>query len=362
MHYDAAADVISTRKGEIILVGRTDSYSQDMNVNVMKLDAQGNVTWDRTYGGNETEEATEIIETKDGGFLIVGNSDSYSKNDNESDIWLLKINTNGEREWEKALQTPDIIDEGHSVVETQEGDFIIVGNATTLGNGNTDAVMLKVSKKGDIIWQKVFGGAGSQQANHIIKNVGGYAVVGSAEIQKRRWDMWLFTTDKEGNMLWQQNYGGSDNEMGNTVAQNPDGSYVMVGFTYTFAEGSLDAWVVKTDEKGDKLWGKSFGGLSTDEAFDVLLTKENNILIAGYSDIYVSDKNFNNTSKEGNDIFIACLDQSGNELWKDFFGGKGTQRVYAIVEKEDGYILAGLTDEDEEKAVDHLITKISKPQ
>ncbi|TAH19357.1 MAG: hypothetical protein EAZ08_09310 [Cytophagales bacterium] len=361
-HYDATADLLSTENGEIILVGRTDSYSQDMNVNVIKLDEQGKVIWDRTYGGNETEEATEIIAIKSGGFLVVGYSDSYSKNDHENDIWLLKINTNGEREWEKAIQTPDIIDEAHSVVETPEGDFVIVGSTTAIAGGVTQAIMVKVSNRGEMLWQKTFGGEGSRQANHIIRNAGGYAVAGSAEIPKKRWDMWLFTTDNEGNMLWQQNYGGSDNEMGNALAKNTDGSYVLAGFTYTFAEGSLDAWVVKTNEKGSKLWDKSFGGLSTDEAFDILLTKENNILIAGYSDIYVPDKNFNNTSKNGNDVFVACLDQSGNEIWKDFFGGIGEQRAYGIVEKADGYILAGLTDEDEEKAVDHLLVKMAKPQ
>lgn len=360
--YDATADLLSTENGEIILVGRTDSYSQDMNVNIIKLDEQGNIIWDRTYGGNETEEATEIIAVKSGGFLVVGYSDSYSKNDHENDIWLLKINTNGEKEWEKAIQTPDAIDEARGVVETPDGSFIIVGNTTNITGGTTKAIMLKVSKVGELIWQKIFEGEGSRQANAIVRNATGYTVVGSAEIPKKRWDMWLFTTDNEGNILWQRNYGGSDNEMGNALLRNTDNGYALAGFTYTFAEGSLDAWVVKTDDKGEAIWDKSFGGLSTDEAFDILLTKENNILIAGYSDIYIPDKNFNNTSKNGNDVFVGCLDQSGNELWKEFFGGRGEQRAYAIVEKADGYILAGLANEDEEKNTDHLLVKMAKPQ
>lgn len=357
-HYDAAVDIISTRTGELMIVGRTDSYSEDMNVNIIKLDEQGNKIWDRTYGGNETEEATEIIETKDGGFLVAGHSDSYSENVNESDIWLLKINANGEREWEKAFKTHEIIDEAHGVIETAEGDFIVVGNTTSLLDGNTDAIVLKINNKGEQIWQKIIGGEKSQHANHIVRNADGYAIIGSAEILKKRWEMWVFAIDNEGNMLWQQNYGGSDNEMGNTLVQNPDGSYILAGFTYSFAEGSLDAWVVKIDEKGDKLWSKAFGGLSTDEAFDVLLTQDNHILIAGYSDIYIPDKNFNNTSTDGNDIFLVALDQQGGELWKETLGGKGTQRAYAVIEKPDGYIVAGFTDEDEEQAADHLVVKI----
>ena len=359
-HYDAAADMICSSKGEIFIVGRTDSYSQDMNVNIIKLDVQGNIIWDRTYGGNETEEATEMIETKDGGFLVVGYSDSYAENPNESDIWLLKINVNGEREWEKALITPEVIDEGHGVIETVEGDFLIIGNSTSLIDGNTDAVIVKVNNKGEEIWRKKYGDEKSQQANHITKNPNGYAIIGSAEIAKKRWDIWLFAIDNQGEMLWQQNYGGSDNEMGNTMIRNADGGYILAGFTYTFAEGSLDAWIVKVDDKGNKLWNKSFGGLSTDEAFDVLQTEDNHILVAGYTDVYIPDKNFNNTSKDGNDIFLALLDQSGNEVWKENFGGKGTQRAYAVVERADGYLMAGFTDEDEERAVDHLIVKINK--
>ncbi|WP_091545649.1 hypothetical protein [Thermoflexibacter ruber] len=358
-NYDALADILVTRSGDLLAVGRTDSYSQDMNINLIKFDTQGNIIWDRTYGGNETEGASAIIQTQEGGFLVAGYSDSNAENANENDVWLLKINANGEKEWERFYKTPDSIDEAQGLVETEEGNFLIVGNTTSLSAGNTDIFVMKVNKKGDILWQKKYGEIEGEQAGHIISTSQGFMIIGSKEIPKKRWDMWLLHIDKQGEILWNQNYGGSDNEMGNALAIMPDGSYVLAGFTYTYAEGSLDAWVVKINQKGEKIWDKTLGGLSTDEVFDVIITKEKNILIAGYTDMYVPDKNYNNTSNNGNDVLVALLDANGNELWKEIIGGLGTQRAYGIVEKDEAYFLAGYADENGNSGTDHLIIKIN---
>jgi hypothetical protein len=184
-------------------------------------------------------------------------------------------------------------------------------------------------------------------------------IIGSKEIPKKRWDMWLMHIDKQGEVLWSQSYGGSDNEMGNALAVMPDGNYVLAGFTYSYAEGSLDAWVVKVNHRGEKVWDRVFGGLSTDEAFDVIITKEKNILMIGYTDVYIADKNYNNTSNNGNDVLAVLLDTHGKELWKETIGGLGTQRAYAVVEKDEAYFLAGYVDENSDSNTDHLIIKIN---
>ncbi|GAB4191383.1 MAG: hypothetical protein OHK0057_25650 [Thermoflexibacter sp.] len=358
-NYDALADILVTRSGDLLAVGRTDSYSQDMNINLIKFDTQGNIIWDRTYGGNETEGASVIIQTQEGGFLVAGYSDSNAENANENDVWLLKINANGEKEWERFYKTSDSIDEAQGLVETEEGNFLIVGNTTSLSTGNTDIFVMKVNKKGDILWQKKYGEMEGEQAGHIISTGKGFMIIGSKEIPKKRWDMWLLHIDTQGEILWNQNYGGSDNEMGNVMTMMPDGNYVLAGFTYTYAEGSLDAWVVKINQKGEKIWDKTLGGLSTDEVFDVIITKEKNILITGYTDMYVPDKNYNNTSNNGNDVLVALLDANGNELWKEIIGGVGTQRAYAVVERNEAYFLAGYADENGNSGTDHLIIKIN---
>jgi hypothetical protein len=358
-NYDALADILVTRSGDLLAVGRTDSYSQDMNINLIKFDSQGNIIWDRTYGGNETEGANAIIQTQEGGFLVAGYSDSNAENANENDVWLLKINANGEREWERFYKTPDSIDEAQGLIETEDGNFLIVGNTTSLSEGNVDIFVMKVNKKGDILWQKKYGELGGEQAGHVISTSQGFMIVGSKEIPKKRWDMWLLHIDKQGEILWNQNYGGSDNEMGNVMTVMPDGNYVLAGFTYSYAEGSLDAWVVKINHKGEKIWDKTLGGLSTDEVLDIIITKEKNILIVGYTDVYVPDKNYNNTSNNGNDVLVALLDTNGNKIWEETIGGLGSQRGYGIVEKDEAYFLAGYADENSDSGTDHLIIKIN---
>jgi len=358
-NYDALADILVTRSGDLLAVGRTDSYSQDMNVNLIKFDTKGNVIWDRTYGGNETEGANSVIQTQEGGFLVAGYSDSNAENADENDVWLLKTNIHGEKEWERFYKTPHSIDEAQGIIETEEGNFLIVGNTTSLADGNSDIFVMKVNPKGDILWQRKYGEKEGEQVGSIIGTSQGFLIIGSKEIPKKRWDMWLMHIDKQGEVLWSQSYGGSDNEMGNALAVMPDGSYVLAGFTYSYAEGSLDAWVVKVNHRGEKVWDRVFGGLSTDEAFDVIITKEKNILMIGYTDVYIADKNYNNTSNNGNDVLAVLLDTHGKELWKETIGGIGTQRAYAVVEKDEAYFLAGYVDENSDSNTDHLIIKIN---
>jgi len=361
-NYDASTDIVKLKAGGFVLTGRTNSYgssSSDMNVSVVKLDNAGNVQWDRNFGGTETDEGVSVTEAKDGGILVAGTTDSFGGGPDMKDIWVLKLDKDGKKVWDKVLGGNETLDEAKGILQLEDGAIIVLGNSIKMSTGKSDAILLKLSEKGDLAWKRNFGTEpGNEEASHLIRTKdGGFALAGNKEVnQNKVWNFWIVGVDKDGYKTWEQTFGGKQNDRANSLAVTPDGGYVLSGYTYSFAEGSHDIWVVKMDAKGQKQWDKVIGGPSTDEALDILVDKNGNVLVVGYMDIYVPDDNGENTSKDGNDVFALMLDATGKELWKKSFGGPGAQRVYSAVEDADGFVLAGYSETEN---TDHLVFKIS---
>ncbi|WP_448520679.1 hypothetical protein [Rhodoflexus sp.] len=367
-NYDASADIVALKTGGgVVVAGRSNSYgigSMDMNFNIVKLDNNGAVVWDKNYGGQETEEAFAICETRDGGFLVVGSSDSYGGGADMKDIWVVKLDKNGDRQWAKIYGEDDSIEEGHSVIQLEDGSFVILANSTKITTGKSDIILIKINEKGDQIWRREFGLPANSEtgAQVIATKEGGFMIAGSKEVRvqsKVTWNFWLIALDKDGSKVWEQTYGGRMGERANGIAQTPDGGFVLAGYTYSFAkEGSHDIWVLKVDSKGTKVWDTTTGTNSTDEALDVIVTRDGKIAVAGYIDIFVPDANNENTSKEGNNAFVMLLDDQGKTLWRKTIGGIGDQRAYAIAEDISGdFVIAGY---NEGETTDHLVVKVSK--
>lgn len=361
--FDAANFLIKTLDGNYILGGRSNSYSNgNMNMNVVKVSPSGSVIWNRNYGDKESEEAYDGIACQDGGYIFVGYSDSFGAGSDIKDMWVVKTGADGTKTWAKTYGTKESIDEAHSIVASDDGGYLILGSTLSLSNGKQSILLIKIDASGNKTWQKNFGGAKSSEANQLIKTDEGYAIIGSTESKGQgKWDIWLIKVDKQGNKTWDKTYGGGDNERGNSIKVMSDGSFVLVGYTYTYAEGSLDAWIIKADKTGKKLWDKAIGGLSTDEAFGIALSDKNEIIVAGYTDIYEPDEYFNNISPLENNILLVKFDAEGKEIWQRSIGGNKSQNAKGIIATADGgFLLGGYTNEsDEDKSTDMLFLKVN---
>ncbi|MCU0448580.1 MAG: hypothetical protein MUC97_01890 [Bernardetiaceae bacterium] len=361
-NYDATADICRTKAGGYLITGRTNSFgnsADDMNVSIVKLDGSANVVWEQNLGGKETDEGVSITETRDGGALVAATSDSYGGGPDMKDIWIIKLDKDGKKQWDKVLGGNESIDEARAVLQLEDGHFILLGNSTKMATGKSDAVLLKLSEKGELVWKRNYGvELGNEEGNQLLTTKdGGFIIAGNKEVPPNKvWNFWVVAADKDGFKTWEQTYGGKQNDRANSIAATADG-YVLCGYTYSFAESSHDIWVVKIDAKGQKQWDKVLGGPSTDEAQDVLVTKDGQILVVGYTDIYVPNNDGENTSTDGNDALAVMFDNSGKELWKKHFGGKGAQRVYSAVEDATGnLVLAGFADTE---TTDHLVVKMT---
>lgn len=363
-NYDGANAVLTLSDGGIVVVGRSDSHNTggDMNMNIIRLDANGNVIWNNHYGADETEEPWSVIECKDGGILTVGYSDSYGGGSGMKDVWLLKVDKEGKKVWDKVFITNEAIDEAVSVLEHEDGSFMVAGNSIPINPGNiSDVILIKVSADGKEMWKKEYKEVGNDEASEIIATKDGYVIVGRMEVDKKRWDACIIKIDKDGNKLWTKTYGGGDDDMANAIVQTKDSGFLIGGYSYSYAKtGSHDAWVVKVDKEGELLWENTFGGGSSDEIFSVAELPDGSLIAAGYTDVYVPVNNAN-ASKDGNDVFIIKISAKGDDIWQRNIGGLGNQKIYALKPIKDGsFIMAGYHEDAESKNTDILVLKVNK--
>ena len=207
-----------------------------------------NAQWATTYGGSGTDEANFIQQTSDGGYIVAGMTDSFGAG--EYDIWVLKLSPDGEIEWQKTYGGSGT-DEANFIQQTSDGGYIVAGMTDSFGAGEYDIWVLKLSSTGDIEWQKTYGGSRWDETPSIQQTSdGGYIVAGSANFGGGSRDFWILKLSPDGEIEWQKTYGGSDHDFAHSIQQTSDGGYIVAGYTFSWGAGSEDFWVLKLSSDG----------------------------------------------------------------------------------------------------------------
>jgi len=334
--WDEAYSVIETKDGNYLIVGRTGSFGAGgPDAWIIKIDKDGNKIWSKTFGGRNWDGANSVIETKDGNYLVVGWTESFGAGG--YDIWIIKIDRRGRKIWDKTFGGKEE-DGANSVIETKDGNYLVVGWTESFGAGDEDAWVIKIDKDGNRIWSKTFGGRNWDGANSVIETKdGNYLIVGRTEsFGAGGPDAWIIKIDKDGNKIWSKTFGGRNWDIANSVIETKDGNYLIVGWTESFGAGKDDdVWVIKIDKNGNKIWDKTFGGRKWDEANSVIETKDGNYLVVG------GTKSF---GAGWNDAWVIKIDKNGNRIWDKTFGGKEEDEAYSVIETKDGnYLVVGRT-------------------
>ena len=211
---------------------------------VIKIDNSGNIQWRNYFGGSNTDTCYAISEAADG-YILVGSSDSsdvdITNNKGSYDFWVLKIDTTGTLIWEKNFGGSEI-DEARAITKTNDGNFIIVGDTrsndqdVTVNNGGADLWVIKINSDGNLLWEKSFGGSSFDVAKSIHKTFdGGNIISGSSRsldhgfTNQGQNDAWILKISSEGNEEWQQIIGGSNIDFLYDAIELSDGSFVAVG-------------------------------------------------------------------------------------------------------------------------------------
>ena len=310
---DEAHSIQQTTDGGYIIAGYTGSSDGDVTVSlggadfwIVKLDEMGVIEWQKSVGGSNNDIAYSIQQTIEGGYIVAGetwsNDGDVTNNNGSRDIWVVKLNTSGEIEWQKSLGGSND-ERGSHIIQTIDGTFIVAGftysndGDITENNGVVDGWLVKLAATGEIDWQKSIGGSAEDLLGAIQQTTeGGYVVTGhthsdDGDVSGNHgdWDAWVVKLDNTGNLEWQNAIGGSDSDLARSIEQTIDGGYVVGGITgssdgdISGNNGSGDYLVVKLSQNGAIEWQKSLGGVSPDDARSIQQTPDGGYIVGGIS-------------------------------------------------------------------------------
>ncbi|MFC1972623.1 hypothetical protein ACFLVE_04395 [Chloroflexota bacterium] len=331
-----ADSVQQTSDGGYIVSGRTESFGAgDMDFWVLKLTSGSSIEWQKAYGGINDDHTHSMQQTSDGGYIVVGCTESFGAGDN--DAWILKLNAQGTVEWQKTYGGTNY-DWAMSVQQTVDGGYILAGGTESFGAGYEDAWILKLNSQGTIVWQKTYGGTSDDWADSVQQTTdGGYIVVGSTESFGAGYeDGWIFKLNSQGSVEWQMTFGSSiDSDSIHFIQQTSDGGYIAAGWTESFGAGGEDAWLLKLDSQGIITWQKTYGGTSDDWAESVQQTSDGGYIVVGCTE------SFGAGDVDG---WIFKLSSQGSVQWQKTYGGSNWDYTYSIQQTSNGgYIVAGET-------------------
>jgi hypothetical protein len=337
---DEGYTVSICKDGSYIISGYvTNLYTGDQNIYTAKIDIYGDTVWTRTEGtSNYYEYGLDAIQTMDDGYIITGRL----KVNGDDSPFLLKYDEDGNKVWliDYSQYAPSGL--GHAVLQTIDSGFTICGvGAYNEGNELRDvqkAFLLKTNKYGAYIWIKTKGYWGTNSANDMcFSEDAGFVICGVWDIPGEYYDAWMFKVTSAGSFSWNQTYGGEyDNESAYRVRKTPDGGFIFCGtFFYDILLFDGDIYVVKTDAGGLEEWSRTYGTYGDERARGIDIAVDGGYIICGTMD---------DTESGCDDIWLIRIDDEGDTLWTQTFGGLYDEDASEICTTADGgYIICGST-------------------
>jgi len=275
---DIAYTVCETTDGGFMITGTTESFGAgNRDILVIKTDANGDTLLTTTFGGIMDDFSNIIFMTNDGGYMIAGTTYNFGAG---IDMYLIKIDANGDSLWTKTFGC-GISDKGYSALQTMDGGYVIAGSS--FNGASNDCYLIKSDASGNLLWSKSFGGITDDQAYSVLQTAdSGFTICGfTASFGAGGRDIYLIRTDKNGDLLWTRTYGGQHLDEGQSIQKTFDGGFIVAGFTVSFGASNEEIYLVRTNAFGDTLWTRTLGGFDPEEANSIQKTFDGGFIIAG---------------------------------------------------------------------------------
>jgi hypothetical protein len=357
----------------------------DLDYWIWKMKEDGSLDWQKSYGGNGSDQLISLKLTKDGGFLLGGSSTSDSKIVGEKenlkkencfgneDFWILKLNAKGDEEWQKTLGglAQDYLVQ---VILTKDNGYLLAGssasglngNKETIGYGALDYWLIKIDSKGKVEWQQSYGGTFNDELKSVIETYDGGFLIGGysnspfsgtkLEGSKGGNDFWVIKTDKDGNEEWQKVIGGRYDDQLSTVLQDKEHNYIIAGSTNDKDNGkNKDMLVLKLDEKGEIIWKENYDFSDRDILSTIIKSNDDTYVIGGY----IEKKS--KTGEKNNNYILFKINHKGEKLWDNELKSQANDILRKVSETRDGgYLLSGTRKK--KGSSDFLIIKLKDKQ
>lgn len=309
---DSGHSVLQTIDGGYVIVGETLSLGQGLyDVFLIKADISGDIVWTKTFGGSDSESGFSVEETYGGGYIIGGSSYGFGAGDH--DFYLIKTDSLGDMIWAKTYGGNGI-DVCYSVIQTQDSGYLLTGTTSSFGNAH-NVYVVKTDVDGNLLWAKAYGTNGHEEGvcgiqtrdgGYIFLGLFGSSLIGDC-------DIYLIKTDDIGNVVWSKTYGGAAIDYALDISQNINGEYLIAGSTNSFGAGNYDAYILRTDSVGAIIWSKVFGDSLFDYAQSISQVALSEFVIkGGYG-----------TNHSTANICLFNADSTGNVVWAKTYGHGG---------------------------------------
>ncbi len=331
---------------------------------IVKYDTAGNIIWNKNYGGNRREYFFGVTTDTDGyvavGYSLSIDGDLSGLNKGGWDAIIVKYDFNGDILWNKNYGGTST-DYFQQIITVNDG-YVAVGYSSStngdlasLNKGGTDAIIVKYDKNGNVMWKKNYGGTRTDSFYDVISVADGYIVVGRSDstngdlsnLNKGGYDSIIVKYDTSGNVMWKNNYGGTRTEHFWGVSVDNSGNLIAVGRSDSINgdltdlnKGGYDGIIVKYTSTGDVIWSRNYGGTGADY-FEGVTSSNNEYIVTGYSPSTNGD--LVGLNKGGTDAIIVKYDYNGNTIWNQNYGGTSTDYFYKVIPDNNDYIAVGFS-------------------
>lgn len=288
-----------------LLVGNQFKTDADIDGFVVRIGMEGKTIWNLTLGGEYTDRLFGAAQGQDG-FLLAGLSQTEEDNSN-SQVWLIKIDENGKVLWNKTYGW-QMDDAARAAAATNDNSFIVAGYTNSMGQGNYDFLALKVDNNGNFLWNHTYGGAESDKAYAITPASNGYVITGDTRSQGAgESDALIIKVDAQGNKLWDKTFGGSGFDVPTYINALKSGQgFVVGGITFSYGNGYRDFWIFMLDNAGNLWQSCTIGRSNYEESYAAVEVSEENFVMAGWT---------NSIGEGAYDFYVLKVKVTNNLGW-----------------------------------------------
>lgn len=340
---DAAQSIAQTKDGGFIMTGYSNSISNNDDIYLIKTDDRFRIEWSKTIGGSFRDRGYEVRQTADGGYVLVG---SLSVSPQNSDVYVIRTNAEGNILWFNKI-AKDEIEEGYSIKESADGSFYICGTTRALNSTNSDMLIAKISSGGGSVWTKIYGGALPETIRSLeLTHDNGFVVVGNInynmpEVGDDSINVILLKFNSNGDLQWQKEFdhdttAGYSKELGFCVKRTMDNGFIIAGSSQILVPinfSHLWGWLIKTDAEGNIQWTRLFDDRNIDLVTSIDQTADGEFVVTGRS----------GGTSPGRKLYLSKFSSSGSQIWSNVFSGQGSAEGLCVRSVGENIVVAGYT-------------------
>jgi hypothetical protein len=320
------------------------------------------ISWQLSVGGSGSEVAADLLALESGGYLVCGSTLSadgdVAFNHGSQDVYVMEFSASGELEWTQTFGGSGS-DIPSALIQTADGGYLLTATSgSTDGDvagmhGESDVWLLKLNAEKELEWQQCYGGSLAETAADVVENDWGFLFCATtnssdgdvSENHGSLGDYWLVQVDNDGNIIWEETYGGTGQEWAHTMLITQDDQVVIAGESVSIDgdismhKNALDGWIIKVaQDDGDLLWERSVGKFKDDHIADITEDVNGNLVFVGHT-----QSGFNGYHGYV-DVWVGMLRPNGYEKKTKVFGGSHPDLGFSIVyDSSTGYLICGYT-------------------